>query len=63
MGGWKVVKKWKSWKWKKFKVEKMSKTHSCLTRKKYQNVFEKNRQNIWRENFDENKNPENAPNF
>ena len=44
-------------------VVKMSKTRNCLTRKKYQNVFEKNRQNIRRENFDENKNPENAPNF
>lgn len=43
--GWKVVKKWKSWKWKKLMVVKMSKTRNCLTRKKYQNVFEKNPEN------------------
>ena len=29
----------------------MSKTRNCLTRKKYQNVFEKNRQNIRQEKF------------
>ena len=29
----------------------MSKTRNCLTRKKYQIIFEKNRQNIRQEKF------------